>query len=87
MAKGTEEKEIIKNKILETFPQAFVCDKEIRVPINDVEIKISFVCAKDVIGGGNQVQSNIATPASASVEPPTEAEVKEVRNLIEELGL
>lgn len=92
MAKGSFAKEAIANKIFEVFPNAFKAnDKEIRIPMDDngelVEIKLTLVCAKDIIGGGNQVQSNVTTPASAPLEPPTEEEVKEVKNLIEELGL
>lgn len=91
MARGAIAKEEITKKIFEVFPNAFIVGKDIRIPINEngetVEIKIALTCAKDVIGGGDQVQSNVATPASAPLEPPTEEEVKEVRNLIEELGL
>lgn len=91
MARGAIAKEEITKKIFEVFPNAFIAGKDIRIPMNEngetVEIKIALTCAKDIIGGGDQVQSNITTPASAPVEPPTEAEVKEVRNLIEELGL
>lgn len=92
MAKGSFAKEAIANKIFEVFPDAFKAnDKEIRIPMDDngelVEIKITMTCAKDIIGGGNQVQSNVATPAPASLESPTEEEVKEVRNIIAELGL
>lgn len=91
--RGSVSKEKFIQKILETFEGSFLVSdkKEIRIPYvednTNIELKISVVCAKDIIGGGDQVQSNIATPASAPVEPPTEAEVKEVRNLIEELGL
>lgn len=91
MARGAIAKEEITKKIFEVFPNAFIVGKDIRIPINEngetVEIKIALTCAKDVIGGGDQVQSNVTTPASAPLEPPTEEEVKEVRNLIEELGL
>lgn len=91
MAKGSFAKEAIANKIFEVFPDAFKAnDKEIRIPMDDngelVEIKITMTCAKDIIGG-SQTQSNVTTPTSAPVEPPTEEEVKEVRNIITELGL
>ena len=89
--RGAIAKEEITKKIFEVFPNAFIAGKDIRIPINEngetVEIKIALTCAKDVIGGGDQVQSNVTAPASAPLEPPTEAEVKEVKNLIEELGL
>ena len=89
--RGAVAKEEITKKIFEVYPNAFISGKDIRVPIQEnnetVEIKISLTCAKDVIGGGNQVQSNVTTPAPVSLEPPTKEEVKEVKNLIEELGL
>ena len=89
--RGAVAKEEITKKIFEVYPNAFISGKDIRVPVQEnnetVEIKISLTCAKDVIGGGNQVQSNVTIPAPASLEPPTEEEVKEVKNLIEELGL
>jgi len=50
--KGTESKTRVLNKILETFPDAFLYnnDKEIRIPFTEqgdqVEIKVVLSCAK-----------------------------------------
>lgn len=63
-ARGAEEKQIVFNKILETFKGSFVNDKEIRVPMNDVELKIVITCAKDVIGDGVAPASEEATPSA-----------------------
>ena len=90
MARGAIAKEEITKKIFEVYPNAFISGKDIRVPIQEngetVEIKISLTCAKDVIGGA-EASSNVALDATAAVDPPTEAEVQDVRNLIQELGL
>lgn len=50
MAKGTASKEIITQKILETFDQSFKYDKEIRIPLVEdgelIQIKCTLTCAK-----------------------------------------
>ena len=90
MARGQEEKQIITDKILSMFDGAIVYDKTIRVPINDVEIKIALTCAKDNICGGpdlssqTQSENNEAAPA---LQEPTEEEINNVKNLMEQLDL
>lgn len=91
MAKGQEEKQIIATKILETFPNSFIVDKDIRIPINGLEIKVSLTCAKDVIGAGGGVVDNgspisTTSEAPASLEP-TQAELDAVTKLMEKLNL
>ena len=90
MARGSLAKEEITKKIFEVYPNAFVSGKDIRVPVQEngetVEIKITLTCAKDVIGGA-ETPSNVALDATAALTPPSETEVQEVRNLIQELGL
>ena len=51
-SRGAEEKLQIQNQILETFNGAFAYDKEIRVPVGDVQIKIVLTCAKDNVAAG-----------------------------------
>ena len=86
-ARGAEEKQIVFNKILETFKGSFVNDKEIRVPMNDVELKIVITCAKDVIGGGVAPASEEATasafPAPAAPAQKVEATDEEKQRLKE----
>ena len=101
MARGQEEKLIVINKIKEVFPEAFEYDKTIRIPIGDVQIKVTLTAAKDnVEPGGDAVVPGIkatkvaiadgAEPVfkdvSATVEPSAE-ELNAVSNLMESLGL
>ena len=101
MARGQEEKLIVINKIKEVFPEAFEYDKTIRIPIGDVQIKVTLTAAKDNVepGGDAAVPGIKATKvtiaegaepvfeeASAIVEPSAE-ELNTVSNLMESLGL
>ena len=102
MARGQEEKLIVINKIKEVFPEAFEYDKTIRIPIGDVQIKVTLTAAKDNVEPGGDAAvpgvkatkvvaiANGAEPvfeeASAIVEPSAE-ELNTVSNLMESLGL
>ena len=101
MARGQEEKLIVINKIKEVFPEAFEYDKTIRIPIGDVQIKVTLTAAKDNVepGGDAAVPGVKATKVtiaegaepvfedvSAAVEP-SEEELNAVSNLMESLGL
>lgn len=93
MAKGTQAKTEITNKILEVFDGAFVNDKEIRIPWNEgsevVQIKVALTCAKVNIenaGRAGTVQQTTSVPAPED-RKITETEKQEVNNLIEKLGL
>ena len=54
--RGATEKEIITNKILETFEGSFVynCGKEIRIPIGEVQIKVALTCAKENVAPADE---------------------------------
>ena len=75
MAKGAEEKQIILKRILETFNGAFVYNngKEIRIPINDVQIKVALTCAKDNVDPGdeNRLPGEIKTAGMPAEDPNT----------------
>ena len=101
MARGQEEKLIVINKIKEVFPEAFEYDKTIRIPIGDVQIKVTLTAAKDNVEPGGDVavpgvkatKVTIAKGAepvfedvSTTVEPSAE-ELNAVSNLMESLGL
>ena len=101
MAKGAEEKQMVIDKIKEVFPEAFEYDKTIRIPIGDVQIKVTLTAAKDNVepGGDTAVPGVKATKVtiaegaepvfedvSAAVEP-SEEELNAVSNLMESLGL
>ena len=100
-SRGAEEKQMVINKIKEVFPEAFEYDKTIRIPIGDVQIKVTLTAAKDnVEPGGDVVVPGVkatkvtitegAEPVfedvSAIVEPSAE-ELNAVNSLIESLGL
>ena len=102
MARGQEEKLIVINKIKEVFPEAFEYDKTIRIPIGDVQIKVSLTAAKDNVepGGDAAVPGVKATKVVAianGAEPvfedvpaavePSEEELNAVSNLMTQLGL
>ena len=90
--KGAVAKEKITEKILETFPNSFKYDKEIRIPFeedgNKVQIKVVLTCSKVNVenAGGSATHS---ANSSTSIEPQvvTEQEKKDVVNLLENLGL
>ena len=90
MAKGTEEKEIIKKQILEMFKDSFIYDKEIRIPLNDVQIKCTLTCAKvNVENGGDAVVPGSAMSKDDNVLSTelTEQEKKETADLLASLNL
>ena len=71
MAKGSISKETIMAKILEVFPDAFVYDKTIRIPMiedgNPLQIKVTLTAAKDNVepGGDAAVPGAKATKVVA----------------------
>ena len=101
MARGQEEKLIVINKIKEVFPEAFEYDKTIRIPIGDVQIKVTLTAAKDNVepGGDETVPGVKATKATIAegAEPvfedvsktiePSQSELDAVNNLMSQLGL
>lgn len=98
MAKGQESKNIITQKILETFEGAFQYEKEIRIPIMEngelVQIKVTLTAAKTNVEQGEEN----AIPGDAPVivknesvfSAPVEATAEEkenVKNLLASLNL
>ena len=73
MARGQEEKEQIKQKIMEVFDGAFEDGKTIRIPINGLEIKITLTAAKNVIGSGNAATApiNASQPSVGGTSDPS----------------
>ena len=91
-ARGAEEKQQITEKILSTFEGSFLNDKEIRIPINGLEIKCVLTCAKENIGGGGGFEiSETGIPTSTlqsnQISEPTQEELDTVQNLMNALGL
>ena len=101
MARGAQAKEELTEKILETFPDSFLNEKTIRVPWiengEQLELKITLTCAKDVIGsaGGGSAATSVSVPKEASAfdnpEPVkvkiTESEAENVAKLLSALNL
>lgn len=96
MARGTESKEIITRKILETFENSFKYDKEIRIPIVEngelIQIKVTLTAAKvNVESGGDTavpVAGNTSTTVNSSDDLKiTEQEKKETMELLQSLNL
>ena len=101
MARGQEEKLIVINKIKEVFPEAFEYDKVIRIPIGDVQIKVTLTAAKDNVEPGGDVavpgvkatKVTIAEGAEPVFEDvskaiePSQSELDAVNNLMNQLGL
>lgn len=95
MARGAEAKQIITDKILQTFEGSFIYGKEIRVPLQEngerVEIKVTLTCAKENVGGDSAFtvpQGETSQLAQASVPAaPTEQEKANIADLMSRLGL
>lgn len=91
-AKGSVAKQAITDKILEVFPDAFVSDKELRIPWDEgsgeIQIKVSLVCAKTNIERRSSPNAaKTATPASDFMNEPTAEEKQRVSDLLNKLGL
>ena len=88
---GSEEKEIVKQKILEVFSNSFVYDKEIRIPLNGRQIKVTLTCAKvNVESGGDTavpVAGNASTVNSSDNLMITEQEKEDTMKLLQSLNL
>lgn len=93
--RGAAEKQIVIDKILEIFPDAFIYGKDIRVPVGEVQIKIGLTCAKDnvelgedqAIPGAKVVVKEGAEPAFKSVTEekivePTKEELDTVSSMM-----
>lgn len=94
--KGTKSKNEITEKILSSFKEAFIYNKEIRIPCQEdgvsVQIKVTLTCAKenvDINGAAAPSvgsETNDGFPEVKSAEP-SEAEIAQVNSLMEKLGL
>ena len=84
MAKGQITKDIITEKILETFKGSFKYDKEIRIPYiengEEIQIKCVLTCAKtnDDVGGENAIPGETQTILSEDKTQVTNKETVEI---------
>lgn len=102
-AKGSVVKQEVMAKILEVFPDAFVYDKTIRIPMvedgNPLQIKVTLTAAKDIVepGADNALPTPITKGGSVKAgefsfpEPQkievTDSEKTAVQDLMSSLGL
>ena len=84
MAKGQITKDIITEKILETFKGSFKYDKEIRIPYiengEEIQIKCVLTCAKTNVdaGGENAIPGETQTILSEDKTQVTNKETIEI---------
>ena len=84
MAKGQITKDIITEKILETFRGSFKYDKEIRIPYiedgEEIQIKCVLTCAKTNVdvGGENAIPGETQTILSEDKTQVTNKETVEI---------
>lgn len=96
-AKGTESKNIIFNKIKESFPNAFWEDegKILRVPLDEngtrVEIKVTLTAAKNNLGeevpASAFTNDSVVSQSPKVILEPTEEEKNNVQRLLASLNL
>ena len=97
-ARGTQSKEVITQKILDTFTNSFTYNgKEIRIPMEEngerIEIKVTLTCAKENVGlefNNNSTSSGAFEPSptpTQSLKEPTPEEMNNVRKMMASLGL
>ena len=88
--KGAIAKQEILEKLRETFPNSFMEDAKIlRIPWIEngetVEIKITMVAAKNVLGGSAK-EAPAAKEVNISLTAPTDAEKADIEAMIRALG-
>ena len=87
-AKGSISKEIIVQKILDTFEGAFKFDKEIRIPMiedgAEVQIKVALTCAKTNVESGMDTAIPGATTITTATPTPKVIDTHGVAEVTEE---
>ena len=72
MARGTESKNIITAKLLETFAGSFIYDKNIIIPMvengENLQIKIGLTCIKTNVSAEDSTPAEFKTTPAASNE-------------------
>lgn len=92
MAKGAQAKAEITETILKTFPNSFINEKEIRIPMiedgAEIQIKVTLTAAKDLIVNGNEIsKEDVVTVEAPKFAVVSEEEKKNVSKLLASLGL
>ena len=100
MAKGSVSKEKVAQKIMEIFPEAFLYEKELRIPMiedgAEVQIKVALTCAKNNVERDSDVAipgefptpvNQAPTSMNTAAARPSDAEKQTVADLLKSLGL
>lgn len=93
MARGSQSKKKITEKILNIFPESFIYnDKEIRIPFDEdgdeVQIKVTLTAAKvNVENAGGAISNAITEQAPPQKVEITDEERQNVQKLMEALDL
>ena len=99
--KGAISKEIITKKILDTFKDSFINEKNIIIPMVEgdevIQIKVALTASKTIIPNGDisfadaaavnfNDSSSSTTSKPATVAAPTEEEKENLQKMMESLG-
>lgn len=100
MAKGSQFKKEVLNKILETFPNSFLYNdgKELRIcgqeDGENIQLKCTLTCAKTNVGENDDVAvpgetgvESTSIPVESGISAPTQEEKDTVKSLLESFGL
>ena len=87
-ARGSESKNIIIAKLLETFAGSFIYDKNVIIPMvengESLQIKIALTCAKTNVESGMDTAIPGATAAAAATATPKVMDTHGVAEVTEE---
>jgi hypothetical protein len=91
MARGSQAKQEILEKLKETFPNSFMEDAKIlRIPWIEngetVEIKIQMTAAKNLLGGSGAAATPATKEVNINLTAPTDAEKADIEAMIRALG-
>lgn len=91
MARGSQAKQEILEKLKETFPNSFMEDAKIlRIPWQEngeaIEIKIQMTAAKNLLGGSAEAATPAAKEVKIDIKVPSEAEKADIEAMIRALG-
>lgn len=90
MARGDVVKAEILSKLKECFPNAFMDNKVMRIPLKEngdiIEIKVALTAAKDILGNATvDAPTEAPKPAGKILEGASKEEVEHASKLIEML--
>lgn len=91
MTRGSQAKAEILAKLQEIYPDSFLVDKVLRIPMVEdgqtVEIKITLTAAKNILGGAKEIEAKTVNTSSTMSTEPTEEEKIKVAEALKSLGM